>query len=881
MLVTALFFGGTAWSQELGERPDQKATQQEAPEEAPLPITKAPTVLEFVEADFPEGAKLQGLEGTVGLAIEIDAAGVVGHIEVMQPAGHGFDEAAIAAVERMKFTPAETREGPIPVAIEFEYNFVLDEDEKAASLKPINLEGHVRQMGSRADVDGATIVAKSKTAEFEAITDAEGEFSFRGLPVGVIWLEARAPGLETTKKTLKIVEGEVTDIALWMKQTYTADEQMVVIGERPEPDISRRTISVDEIRKIPGTFGDPVRVIQNLPGTARAPFGSGLVVVRGSNPEATAYYVDGIRVPLIYHLGGLVSIVNDDLVGSVDYLPGGYGVEYGRSTGGVININTSQKYPEKFRVETSVDLLDAGAVIQGRTGKDDRWGLTAAGRRSYIDVFIPIFTQNSGFTVKPYWWDYQAKIDDLNKDNGRFTILVMGFGDKLFFGSPDDVEQGTDQDQQGDADVRYGSHRVIAQYTQEFSPELTERFTPSFGIDYIAFGLGNDWKFENKAWLTEIRGDLLWNPIPALTLRPGVDLIGGPYEVTIELPYSPESFANTDPLAEREDYATSFEGSVWAADPFLEAWIKPIEGSDKLIITPGLRLNTLFFPDYWETSLDPRLSFRYSPLESTTLKAGTGIYHQPPQGPDLGFNADDIQVDFERNWGSEIGIEQSFGPAIEAEVTTFYKKLDDLIIENEELETDDDPFFVNGGQGRVVGMEMMLRHNPVGSFFGWISYTLSKAERYQVPTQGEESVAGSNEDEWRPFEYDQTHILVALAGFELPKDWGISGRFRYTTGNPYTPYDAGIYDIDQDAYTPYSTGAPLSDRLPPFTALDMRVDKLYTFKRWWLETYVDLLNVVRGQNPEAVQYNYDYTEEAYVRGLPFLPSVGFRAEFEL
>ena len=69
--------------------------------------------------------------------------------------------------------------------------------------------------------------------------------------------------------------------------------------------------------------------------------------------------------------------------------------------------------------------------------------------------------------------------------------------------------------------------------------------------------------------------------------------------------------------------------------------------------------------------------------------------------------------------------------------------------------------------------------------------------------------------------------------------------------------------------------------MPPFMALDLRADKRYTFKRWWLETYVDLLNVVRGENPEGVQYNYDYTEEAYVRGLPFLPSFGLRAEVAL
>ena len=45
--------------------------------------------------------------------------------------------------------------------------------------------------------------------------------------------------------------------------------------------------------------------------------------------------------------------------------------------------------------------------------------------------------------------------------------------------------------------------------------------------------------------------------------------------------------------------------------------------------------------------------------------------------------------------------------------------------------------------------------------------------------------------------------------------------------------------------------------------------------------YCDLLNVARGVNPEFEIYNYDYTERTYVRGLPFLPSPGFEAKFEL
>ena len=875
-LATSFIVSLPGWAQDLGERPNKTAQPEDV---APAAITRLPKVKTFIEADYPDGARAQAIEGTVGLIIQVDASGTVVGAEVAKPAGHGFDEAAVTAAEQMTFEPALTDEGPIGVAIEFEYRFELSEEDKAEGLPPINLDGLVRQMGTRDPMSGVTVTVRIDGVLFEAVTDSEGAYAFRGLPIGVAFAEVDAAGHAATRESFRIKEGKVTTAPIWLRPNVSYDDAMVIEAERPEPDISRRSITVAEIKRIPGTFGDPVRVIQNLPGTARAPFGTGLVVVRGSNPEDTAFYVDGIRVPLIYHLGGLVSIVNEDLVGSVDYLPGGYGVEYGRSMGGVINIRTNQDYPERFRAEVSLDLLDGSGLVQGRVGKNKRWGLTAAGRRSWLDVFITPLAGGAGFSVKPYWWDYQFKVDDLEKPDGKFTVMLMGFGDKLFFGSPAAVAQGTDPDTQGDADVHYGAHRIIAQYFQDLNEDLTVRFTPALGYDTIGFALGNDFIFDQVSWLTEVRADLLWSPTDVFTLRPGIDLLAGPYDVGITLPLNPEQLNKLDPVAEREDYRVVFEGSFFALDPFLEAWIRPLDGSDKLKLIPGVRFNYLTLPHYSIWSVDPRFSVRFSPFENTTLKAGTGLYHQPPQGPDLGFNEEDIRVDYERSWSTEFGIEQKFGHAIETDLTFFYKKLDELLVENEDLKSSSDPFFVNGGEGRVRGMEVMIRHNPVANFFGWISYTLSAAERYAVPLEDRENGRQITAKEWRPFEFDQTHIFVALAGYDLPKDWGVSGRFRYVSGNPYTPFENGVYDIDGDSYFPTQTGGGLSERMPSFYSLDLRVDKTWTFKRWWLETYIDMLNVARGENPEAIEYNYDYTESTFIRGLPFIPSIGLRAEY--
>ncbi|MBT3223828.1 MAG: ligand-gated channel protein, partial [Proteobacteria bacterium] len=134
---------------------------------------------------------------------------------------------------------------------------------------------------------------------------------------------------------------------------------------------------------------------------------------------------------------------------------------------------------------------------------------------------------------------------------------------------------------------------------------------------------------------------------------------------------------------------------------------------------------------------------------------------------------------------------------------------------------------------------------------------------------------------WYPFEFDQTHILTIQGGYDLPFDIGVSAQLQFVTGNPDTPYNAGVYDADGDFYNGFRIGPYGGERLPSFIQTSFRVDKLWTFKRWQMETYVDLMNAIRGINPEFTIYNYDYSESAYVRGMPFIPNIGLEAKFWL
>jgi TonB family protein len=864
-----------------------------------LPLVKNPELEEYVQAPYPEKAKEEGREGTVLLLIEIDEVGDVSYIEVLQSAGDDFDAAAVEAAWNFVFSPAEDKDGPVPVQIEFEYGFVLDaskvegaiEDEEAKIEieKPVNLDGTLKEMGTkRVLADFPITITTIDGQTIETSTDSNGNYEFQAYPAGTITISVSYPEYQPLTKQVEVFEDQRTTVQLWVKNLNYREDELVGMYRKPSADVSRRTLTVEEIRRVPGTFGDPVRVIQNLPGAARSPFGSGLLVIRGANPEDSAVYVDGIRIPLIYHLGGYVSVLNADLIETVDYMPGSYGVQYGRSLGGVVEVKTKKEFPEQGKFTWSTDVLDSGGFVQGRV---NNFGIAAAGRRSYVDAFIPLFTKNSNFVVKPRWYDYQVKIDHLERNNGQFSVFLFGFQDTLEASTADDFAQGTDPDSQGDFGTQYSTHRAYIKWTHNVNDNWQLRLLPSFGIDSTVFNAGGGVRVEQDQPSFVVRAESEWKLSESASILTGLDLITGGYSFEAQLPFSLSNATDFDPLAERDPISFGGDGNFIAPDLYLQGTFRPLKDKDRWVIYPGIRMSALNLkeqgnddPLIQAIGFDPRVSSRFKITKNSTIKGGIGIYSQGPQPFEVWRPEGSTQLKMEKVSSAEVGLEQQITPSLQGDLSIFGKNLYDLIVSNPDLEVADDLFYINEGIGRVYGMEVIIKQAPVNNFFGWVSYTLSKSERNNYPNRDSEISEDEVENSpssggWYLFDLDQTHILVAVAGYQLPRDFGISGKFQYVTGNPYTPYSGGIQDLDQNYYIGYSTAEYNSERLPAFISVDLRLDKTITFQKWQLETYVDLINTIRGENPEFLLYNYDYTESRYIRGLPFIPSLGFEANF--
>ena len=89
-------------------------------------VSQLPHFINQVKAQYPEQAKRANIEGVVILQVDIDDAGGVKKVELIQGLGYGCDEAALAAAQQSTFTPAFAGGEPVPVRIRIPYRFKFE-----------------------------------------------------------------------------------------------------------------------------------------------------------------------------------------------------------------------------------------------------------------------------------------------------------------------------------------------------------------------------------------------------------------------------------------------------------------------------------------------------------------------------------------------------------------------------------------------------------------------------------------------------------------------------------------------------------------------------------------------------------------------------------
>ncbi|MDD5361875.1 MAG: TonB-dependent receptor [Ignavibacteria bacterium] len=202
------------------------------------------------------------------------------------------------------------------------------------------LFGTVRDSAG-AVLEGATI--KIKGSYLGAVTDPDGKFSIDNIPGGSYTVQVDYIGFKTVEYTnVKVNEGEKKEMNIRLMFTsFTVDQEIVVIGDRPLLDIeqtsSSHILSSEDLSKT--IVNDIKDIVTQQAGIVQE---NNEIYIRGGRSYENSLLLDGVSVQDPLSGTGFGIQLSANSLEEVEVITGGYNAEFGQATSGVINARTKE-----------------------------------------------------------------------------------------------------------------------------------------------------------------------------------------------------------------------------------------------------------------------------------------------------------------------------------------------------------------------------------------------------------------------------------------------------------------------------------------------------------------------------------------------------------
>lgn len=734
------------------------------------------------------------------------------------------------------------------------------------------ITGVVADRATESPIPGARVEVVD--TERGAVTRADGSFRIAALEPGIYRLRVSSLGYEPAIVTdIVVTAARPQEVRVELNEATDESGETVVI--RPDyfdrgslSATSTRDLQAEEIRRLPGGFEDVVRAISTLPGVAQVSNGRNDLLVRGGAPSENLFLIDGVESPNINHFGtqgaggGPLSFVNLDFVRETTFSTGGFGAKYGDKISSVLTIDMREGRDDRTGGKATISASQFGLNLEGPVTENGSYLFSA--RRSYLDFIF----RASGFSFVPEYWDFFGKFSYALGPNDRLSGLAIAAIDRVRFFNDD-------------ADDRFDNSRVLNNSQDQLVAGVTWKHL--FENGYLNVTLGRtriDYQFGQT--------DSLLRPIFAnnsledeFNLRlDGFHRFGDGTELSVGGNAKTVGF-DADILLTTggTDLDLALNERFYKGALYVQA-SRPIIG--EVVATLGGRLD---YCSGIETQYAPSARGALSvPVgEIFNLNLSGGRYYQSPSYIWLAANEENRRLKSIRTDVGVVGFDRLLSEDVKISLEGYVKLYNDypaslsrpyLVLANTGAGFGgaEEGFASFGleplgslGKGRAYGAELFLQKKLSETpWYGVASLSLNKG-----------TFTGIDGVE-RPGNFDQRIIFNISGGWRVTDEWEVGTKFRFATGRPYTPVGStGDPTFGYQIVEGYN-----SLRLPASHALDLRVDKRWSFSSWNLITYVDVQNIYNRRNPNAPRYNArlggpDDSESA----IGILPSIGISAEW--
>ncbi|MCB1059424.1 MAG: TonB-dependent receptor [Calditrichaeota bacterium] len=735
----------------------------------------------------------------------------------------------------------------------------------AVALGNTTVSGKIKDQSTGESIPSVAVVVEGTNRG--AAANVEGFFSIPNLEPGDYTLVFNSLGYEQLRKPIKVKEGQNQNIDVRMQDAAIQFKAVEILGMRdkePEfaPKVAQIEVTPKELMKLPQLAEpDLMRALQATAGVLPSSDFSAELNIWGGSGDQNLILLNGINVYKPTHLGGLFSIFNMDAVKDVKLIKGGFGAQYGGRLSAVVDVADREGNRNKVEGKVGLSLLSSTAMLEGPMPQGS-W--LVAGRRTYIDAATKAF-KSAGIIEDEfpyYFYDFNAKI---NRDfaNGDRISPSVYWGDDIL-----QLSSATDDRLR----LTWGNRTFSVPFVHIFSPKLYSHSTFA-GSKYYGnqrFETGQDW-FEWRNYINDLtaESDFTYYANARNTLQFGVE--GKFFSSALE--------ANTNDFLFGKNTYSGELYSLYATDDyrFTEDWT----------FSPGLRYEYYGVTD--ESEVSPRLAARRDLGPGAYVSGAWGLYTQYLQQMRLGEDASlfDSYVPLSDRFGIARGqhyaltfVDDSLG-RFKLSGGAYYKKFQNLVqldlvdvMDDGDTDLED---YVRVGKGYAYGFDLSIGGNFGAYEMSW-GYGWGRSRRIFGAFADFEAI---DDGLSFPAFFDRQHNTNLFVSRKIRQRGSLEMRMNYSSGLPYTkPTGAYSPGLGLPAHF-FQQGWKFGERFDAY----VRVDVAYRLKYHWnwctFSPYFEIINVFNRKNPLFLTTDFSTNPVGLNIGgqLPFLPSLGFTAEF--
>jgi hypothetical protein len=731
---------------------------------------------------------------------------------------------------------------------------------------PSRIVGRVVDARTRAGIGSVTVRLDDEAA---VTTAADGSFEFVYVSEGTHRVVVALAGFATSAP-VEVNVRSGADATVEIEYSLGVTTEVRGAAQEPPPGPARPSLgSADltgmQVASTVGGLDDVNRVLQLRPGVTASQDDRNDLMVRGGGAYETIVLMDGFELPTGSHFawpgasGGGLSLVSAALIQRVSLETSGFSAAYGERASAVMDVTlkTGARDPIRGRVDAT-----AGGVLlltQGRLPapgpEDGSWLGTV--RRSIMQI---AFSRGQS-TAIPSYTEAMGNLDVPLGTRHRAHALLIRTSDALDV----DWSSSSDTTLTGTQDLGLVGVRLDSAWSKRTQTALSVSWATYESKMNEVQQTASSFQNRSHEHVLRTRAEVkqaLWGGgrlrTGFSTRRSDVDsyLQDGAYrnEWNIVVPAVHTSWQD------RYTDAAVYADTSWAPG--------------RVELDAGIRADWSGLASAWYTS--PRARLAYRPSGRWRLMTTWGEYRQEIPSVWLGSNSANTSLAPVRCVQTTAGVEGGLWQGAWMTAEAFRKRYTGypidpavpsrvLISAGADFESPLVGKLVPSGLVHSDGVDTSLSQQFGRSATASLGYSYWDVTQYNL------------EKKWTAADYDIRHQARLWLSWHRSRNWTASALWRYASGRPYTPYDvAASIKANAGRYDRTKTNAL---RLPPYRRLDLRIERVWGFRRSAVTAFAEVYNVSNRENIYLYEWSRSLKQARSILQWGITPVAGLRVDF--